>query len=81
MPTLKIIYDRDKEIENFQSSTYYKLLATFKTKDEEEFEGQYYEADNEKFDDKNILEGIVKLLKQKTAKIIEKEVEIKRFFA
>ncbi|NLC03279.1 MAG: type IA DNA topoisomerase, partial [Tissierellia bacterium] len=81
LPTLKIIYDRDKEIENFQSSTYYKLLATFKTKEDKEFEGQYYEADNEKFDDKNTLEQIAKLLKQKTAKIIEKQVENKRDYA
>ena len=81
LPTLKIIYDRDKEIENFQSSTYYKLLATFKTKEDAEFEGQYYEADNEKFDDKNTLEQITKLLKKKTAKIIEKQVENKRDYA
>ena len=26
LPTLKIIYDRDKEIENFKESSYYKLL-------------------------------------------------------
>ncbi len=31
LPTLKIIYDRDKEIENFKSSAYYKLNGTFKT--------------------------------------------------
>ena len=81
LPTLKIIYDRDKEIENFQSSTYYKLLGTFKTKEDKEFEGQYYEADNEKFDDKKALEEITKLLKGKTAKIIEKQVENKRDYA
>lgn len=81
LPTLKIIYDRDKEIENFQSSTYYKLLGTFKTKEDKEFEGQYYEADNEKFDDKKALEEITKLLKGKTAKIIEKQVEKKRDYA
>ena len=31
LPTLKIIYDRDKEIENFQATTYYNLTTTFKT--------------------------------------------------
>ena len=30
LPTLKIIYDRDKEIENFQATSYYKLAANFK---------------------------------------------------
>ena len=65
LPTLKIIYDRDKEIENFQSSTYYKLIATFKTKNKDEFEGTYYENENEKFDDKEIPENIIKLLKDR----------------
>ena len=52
---LNIIYDRDKEIENFKASTYYKLLATFKTKNNEEFEGTYYnENNNEKFEDKKV---------------------------
>ena len=36
LPTLKIIYDRDKEIENFVPENYYKLQATFKTKDEQD---------------------------------------------
>ena len=81
LPTLKIIYDRDMEIENFESSTYYKLIATFKTKNDEEFEGLYYEADSEKFDDRSTLEDIVKLLKGKTAEIIEKQVEKKRDYA
>lgn len=78
LPTLKIIYDRDKEIETFQSSTYYKLVANFKTKGNEEFEGVYYENDNEKFDDKETPENIVKLLKDKDAEIIEKQVDKKK---
>ena len=81
LPTLKIIYDRDKEIENFKASTYYKLAVTFKTKNGEEFEGTYYENDNEKFDDKEILENISKLLKDKNAEIIEKQVEKKKDYA
>ncbi|MBE6068514.1 MAG: type IA DNA topoisomerase [Clostridium lundense] len=78
LPTLKIIYDRDKEIETFESSTYYKLVANFKTKGNEEFEGVYYENDNEKFDDKETPENIVKLLKDKDAEIIEKQVDKKK---
>ncbi|MDP4178486.1 MAG: DNA topoisomerase [Bacillota bacterium] len=78
LPTLKIIYDRDKEIENFESSTYYKLIATFKTKDNDEFEGTYYLSENEKFDDKEIMENISKLLQGKNAQIIEKQVERKK---
>ena len=81
LPTLKIIYDRDMEIENFQSSTYYKLLATFKTDKNQEFEGLYYEADDEKFEEKSTLEGIVEKLKDKKARVVEKQVEKKRDYA
>ena len=77
LPTLKIIYDRDKEIENFESSTYYKLMATFRTINKDEFEGIYYEKDNEKFEDMEILKNIIELLKDKNAEIIEKQVEKK----
>jgi len=81
LPTLKIIYDRDKEIENFEASTYYKLTVTFKTKNNEEFQGTYYEKDNEKFDNKEIPENITRLLKDKVAEIIEKQVEKKKDYA
>ncbi|MDS0527160.1 DNA topoisomerase [Clostridium sp. SHJSY1] len=81
LPTLKIIYDRDKEIENFESSTYYKLISTFKTKNNEEFEGTYYIENNEKFEDKKIVEELKKLLKDKQAEIVEKQVEKKREYA
>lgn len=82
LPTLKIIYDRDKEIENFEASTYYKLLATFKTKNNEEFEGTYYnENNNEKFEDKKVVEELKKHLKDKQGEIIEKQVENKREYA
>ena len=82
LPTLKIIYDRDKEIENFKASTYYKLLATFKTKNNEEFEGTYYnENNNEKFEDKKVVEELKKHLKDKESEIIEKQVEKKREYA
>lgn len=82
LPTLKIIYDRDKEIENFKASTYYKLLATFKTKNNEEFEGTYYdENNNEKFEDKKVVEELKKHFKDKEGEIIEKQVEKKREYA
>ena len=78
LPTLKIIYDRDKEIENFKATTYYKLLATCKTLDNKEFEGTYYENNDEKFEDKSVLDALNDLLKEKQAKIIEKQVEKKK---
>lgn len=78
LPTLKIIYDRDKEIEDFIPSTYYKLLTNFITKDKVEFEGLYYEENNDKFNDKKTLEDIKKELKDRSATIIEKEIEKKQ---
>ena len=78
LPTLKIIYDRDKEIENFKSSAYYKLNGTFKTSKNEEFEGTYYENNSEKFEDKKVLDEIKEKIKDKNAEIIEKQTEIKK---
>lgn len=78
LPTLKIIYDRDKEIENFKSSAYYKLNGTFKTLKNEEFEGTYYENNSEKFEDKKVLDEIKEKIKDKNAEIIEKKTERKK---
>ncbi|OOM78243.1 type IA DNA topoisomerase [Clostridium sp. BL-8] len=78
LPTLKIIYDRDKEIENFTATTYYKLISNFKTLTNEEFEGLYYENDSEKFDKKEDLDKFLPLLKGATAKIIDKQTELKK---
>ena len=78
LPTLKIIYDRDKEIENFKSSAYYKLNGTFKTLKNEEFEGTYYENNSEKFEDKKVLDEIKEKIKDKNAEIIEKQTERKK---
>lgn len=78
LPTLKIIYDRDKEIENFEATTYYKLISNFKTSKKEEFEGLYYENDSEKFENKEDLNKILPLLEGSTAKIIDKQTELKK---
>lgn len=86
LPTLKIIYDRDKEIEDFVATTYHKLAVTFKTDKNEEYEGLYYEPKTiegeekleEKFDDKDYLTNISKSLKDKGAQIVEKQTEKKK---
>ena len=77
LPTLKIIYDRDKEIENFKETSYFKLTQKFKNKDNTEFETLYYE-ENEKFEKKEYLEEIKKSIKGKQGKVLSKEVEKKR---
>jgi DNA topoisomerase-3 len=78
LPTLKIIYDRDKEIENFTATTYYKLISNFKNSQNEEFEGLYYENETEKFDVKEDLDKLLPLLEGSTAKIIDKQTELKK---
>ena len=78
LPTLKIIYDRDKEIENFKESSYYKLLINLKSKDNIEFESLYYEKGTEKFEKKEYLDSISKILKEKQAVVVDKEIEKKR---
>jgi DNA topoisomerase-3 len=78
LPTLKIIYDRDKEIENFTATTYYKLISNFKTSRNEEFEGLYYENDSEKFEKKEDLDKFIPLLQVSTDKIIDKQTELKK---
>lgn len=78
LPTLKIIYDRDKEIENFQATTYFKLISNFKTLRNEEFEGIYYDNDSEKFENKDDLNKLLPLLEGNTAKVIDKQTELKK---
>lgn len=81
LPTLKVIYDRDKEIENFVPEDYFKLQATFQTKDEQEYEGTYVEGNKEKFKNKETLEGILAAIQNKSAQIIDKQVNKKKEFA
>ena len=78
LPTLKIIYDRDKEIENFKESSYYKLITKFKSKDNIEFESLYYENNSEKFEDKKYLDNISNRLKGNFGIVVNKEIEKKK---
>ncbi|MGL5379300.1 type IA DNA topoisomerase [Clostridium sp.] len=78
LPTLKIIYDRDKEIENFEASSYYKLGTKYKAKDNTEFETLYYENSSEKFEKKEYLDQLSKVLVGKVGVVSDKEIEKKR---
>jgi DNA topoisomerase-3 len=78
LPTLKIIYDRDKEIENFVPETYFKLSATFRTSDNKEYEGTYSEFEEEKFKAKETLGLIEQALNNQTGTVIDKQVQRKR---
>ncbi|WP_066047753.1 type IA DNA topoisomerase [Robertmurraya korlensis] len=78
LPTLKIIYDRDKAIENFKPEEYFKLAATFRTQAGEVYEGSYIENEEEKFSDKEDLEHVQQALQSQSATIADKQVERKR---
>ncbi|SFA99499.1 MULTISPECIES: type IA DNA topoisomerase [unclassified Bacillus (in: firmicutes)] len=78
MPTLKIIYDRDKAIENFEPDQYFKLAGSFKTDEGKEYEGTYFENEEDKFKNKDSLELIKQALLNQTATINDKQVELKR---
>lgn len=78
LPTLKIIYDRDKEIESFKSSKYYKLIANVQNEKKEIFEALYYQEENEKFEDENNLQEIKEKCEGKNLKVIDKQVEQKK---
>ncbi len=74
LPTLKIIYDRDIEIENFVSDTYYKLICQFETKNQEVYEGVFNLDKKDKFNDskqlldiKNIVDHHDSLINNKTS--------------
>jgi DNA topoisomerase-3 len=80
LPTLKIIYDRDKEIEQFKPENYFKLNATFETKDKATYEGTYKEGKTNQFKDKERLAEIQKAAENKNAVIEDKKVEKKKEF-
>lgn len=76
LPTLKIIYDRDSEIIQFNPEDYYKLNATFQTTDNQIYQGTYME-EKAKFKDKSQLEAVQTQLNKQTATIKDKQVERK----
>lgn len=78
LPTLKIIYDRDQEIEHFKPEDYYKLSATFRTNEGNEYEGTYVVNKNEKFKDPAVLKKITQYLSNASATVIDITVESKK---
>lgn len=78
LPTLKIIYDRDLEIQNFVKEEYHKLLGTFKTENEADYEGLYTEPDGDKFSVKETLEGLKKSLSDASFYVFSRVVEQKK---
>ncbi|MFD1848441.1 type IA DNA topoisomerase [Oceanobacillus bengalensis] len=80
LPTLKIIYDRDKEIENFVPEDYFKLQATFQTAEGKEYIGTYMEENEEKFKKKADLEHLHERIQGNKGMITDKQVKKKKEF-
>ena len=81
VPTLKIIYDRDKEIRDFKVTKYYKLKGIFETDAKKKFEGIYYVDKNEKFDSPEELRRLQQWIQGHPAEITDKKVTKKKEYA
>lgn len=81
LPTLKIIYDRDLEIEQFVKESFHKLVSQFKTSKDETYEGTYACDGVERFSEKESLDTLIRDVKDKMAYVVSREVESKREYA
>ncbi|MFC3039953.1 DNA topoisomerase [Virgibacillus xinjiangensis] len=80
LPTLKIIYDRDKEIAEFQPESYFKLTADFETDKGAAYQGIYREGKEEKFKDQEKLQKVQEAVRQQKGIVQDKQVERKKEF-
>lgn len=80
LPTLKIIYDRDLEIKQFVPEDYYKLQATFRTRDEKEYIGIYNVKNEDKFKKREELDVLLTRMNHQDGKIIDKQVKKRKEF-
>ncbi len=78
LPTLKIIYDRDLEIENFVKIEYHKLLATFKTEGDTLYDGVYNEPTGDRFESKVPIEALKLALSGQPFYVFDRIVEQKK---
>lgn len=82
LPTLKIIYDRDMEIERFVPESFHKLVTEFSANEITPYEGafQIEQEDKviERFDEKEPLERLVKAMAGAFGTVVEKWTEDKR---
>ena len=78
MPTLKIIYVRDKEIADFKVTKYYKLKGIFQTEDKKKFDSIYYIKAGEKFENPEELKEIQEKIKDKNGEVVSKKITNKK---
>lgn len=72
LPTLKLVFDREAEISNFQSKPFYTLKAVF-DKDSESYVGTYQDADgNAKLPSRDVLNKIQEEIKGRSGTVVKK---------
>lgn len=81
LPTLKIIYDRDKEIENFKAEEFFKLTGKFTTHRNEVYEGIYQYSGKDKFSNKDSIKKIQGKMKNVSGKVANWEKSHKKEYA
>ncbi|MEM5011717.1 DNA topoisomerase [Niallia taxi] len=77
LPTLKIIYDRDKEIRDFVPEDYFKLQGTFSST-EGKYTGIYTVGKEDKFKTKEELDQLQKQIAGKKGIVADKTVQKKK---
>ncbi|OON98762.1 MAG: DNA topoisomerase III [Epulopiscium sp. Nele67-Bin004] len=77
LPTLKMIYDRDIEIEKFDPKPYYKLVADFNV-DDKKYRGTYIVDKKDQFDKRTELDLLQKQLIGQPSTIIDKTINHKK---
>ncbi|SHH69653.1 type IA DNA topoisomerase [Clostridium grantii] len=77
MPTLKMIYDKDMQINNFKVEEFFELNAVFKN-EKGEYKGKFFHGKKEKFSNKESIKKLKDEIQGKDGLITEKEVEINK---
>jgi DNA topoisomerase-3 len=77
MPTLKMIYDKDMQINNFKVEEFFELNAVFKN-EKGEYNGKFFHGKKEKFSNKESVKKLKDEIQGKDGVITEKEVEINK---
>ncbi len=81
LPTLKIIYDRDVEIQNFVKEAYYKLKVDFLLESGAGYSGHLTVDGKDKFEDKEALQQIREAVKGKNGTVDDVSRQLKNEYA
>lgn len=77
-PTLALIVKREKEIEQFQSTPFWEVVATFSMSNQE-YEGTWEQDNNSRIDNEELANKIANFCKAKQAEVSKADKERKKF--